>query len=134
MNVSKRRILSSLVKSRTIDIQGSEARDSLSNERTFLAWLRTAFAAAAVGIVLVRFELNNPGSTDVSEKETILSKITACIFLILGLLCIIVGSARYAIVQVMMENGKYPTAGSIILIISATCTVAFILTFVIFVL
>ena len=34
---------------------GSRARDHLANERTFLAWVRTALGGSALGIALERF-------------------------------------------------------------------------------
>ena len=35
---------------------GSTARDHLANERTYLAWIRTALALTGVGIGLLKFE------------------------------------------------------------------------------
>lgn len=42
---------------------GSRARDHLANERTFLAWVRTALGGIALGIALERFGQDGSGSS-----------------------------------------------------------------------
>ena len=40
----------------TVVVVGSTARDHLANERTFLAWIRTAISVLGVGIALLKWQ------------------------------------------------------------------------------
>ena len=102
--------------SKVIDNQGSEARDMLANERTFLAWLRTGFATAALGIVIARLQIDGGGSS--SSMNTTMSKVMALLFILLGLLCVMAGAARYAHVQILLEDNKYPTSGILVFFVT----------------
>jgi len=45
--------------STTVPNEGSAARDHLANERTFLAWLRTALGLVGLGLLVEKLELSN---------------------------------------------------------------------------
>jgi len=46
--------------------EGSRARDHLANERTFLAWVRTALGGVALGIAIERFGTGDDNGTDLA--------------------------------------------------------------------
>ena len=108
---------------------GSEARDHLANERTYLAWLRTAFGTAAVGIVLARLHISDTENEKSGPRQT-LTKVISFMFVLIGTFCVITGSSRYARVQSAMQTGKYPTAGSLTIIITISSIIVLLLTLV----
>jgi putative membrane protein len=116
--VKTKDVLKKVVDRKLIDMQGSEARDLLANERTFLAWLRTGFATVAVGFLINRQSLSN-GS---SQPETF-HKILSLLYNIIGLLCILAGVYRYGEVKLRMEENHYPTGGLLVTIITLFATV-----------
>lgn len=123
--------LGKVLGSKVIDMQGSEARDNLANERTFLAWIRTGFATAALGIVIARFRISTDSS---SEVHSTFYKILSLLFLGVGMLCVVAGSTRYAHVQVLMQDGKFPTNGVATTLVAILGLGAFLATFVIMIL
>ena len=51
---------------------GSRARDHLANERTFLAWVRTALGGLALGIALERFDGDESGDANLALSVSII--------------------------------------------------------------
>jgi putative membrane protein len=51
-----------MASNRVSDNTGSYARDHLANERTFLAWLRTALAFMGLGVLVAKFPEQTTGS------------------------------------------------------------------------
>jgi putative membrane protein len=95
----------------------SRVRDHLANERTFLAWVRTALGLIGIGFVLARmgvFLTRLPmvaGSSPVSESRGSYEfLITGVIFLLFGTaLCI--GSGRlYHRSRQLIDEGRYEPA------------------------
>ena len=68
---------------------GSEPdyRFSFANERTFLAWIRTALALLAAGVALEALELSIRDSTQ---------RALAVLFIVLGLVCAVTSWYRWA--------------------------------------
>jgi putative membrane protein len=84
---------------------GSEpdARFSFANERTFLAWIRTALALLAAGVALDALPLPIP-----SALQTFL----AAAFVVLGLTCAVASWARWARAERAMRRGEpLPSVG-----------------------
>ena len=120
---SKKQIFSAVMKSRVLDLHDSVARDYLANERTFLSWIRTGFATSALGIVIAKLQLQ--GTNGISETDPLFFKILSIAFIIIGILCIVTGSYRYALVAVAMEQGTYPTSGIAVALVAIIGLVAF---------
>jgi len=121
--------LKRVLRSRIVDQKDSVARDQLANERTFLAWIRTGFAISALGIVLARLHLS--GST---TDHAVFTKILSLVFVVIGMLCIVVGSLRYAHVQILLEDDKFPTGGLAVTLVAILGLGAFLATFILLVL
>ena len=82
--------------------QGSTARDHLANERTFLAWVRTALGLVGLGVVLERFAAN---AVDSSWAE-----LGGALLIALGGLALFYGIERYLAVARLLEEGRFPVA------------------------
>lgn len=77
------------------------ARDHLANERTFLAWLRTALATLALGAVLLR--VTNP-----KDPSTVAA---GGVVLAGGVLVLLYGAVRYYAVAKALEADEFRSAG-----------------------
>lgn len=86
----------------TVD-KSSRARDHMANERTLLAWLRTAANIMIVGLVVARFG----GGGKVAA--TTLS--AGGILLVAGAAGVPYGTSRYRAVRAELESGRYVTGG-----------------------
>lgn len=64
-----------------------DARFSFANERTFLAWIRTALALLAAGVALDAVPLPMPDGLQLA---------LAAVFIVLGLLCALASWTRWA--------------------------------------
>ena len=90
---------------------GSEpdARFSFANERTFLAWIRTALALVAAGVAVDAFDLALP---DRAQRGL------AALLVLLGLLCAVASWVRWAQAERAMRHQEpLPTASSVGIII-----------------
>lgn len=77
----------------------TRARDHLANERTYLAWLRTAAAVMALGIALASFPSDVPDT----------SAAAGGILVATGAAGIWLGTRRYRQVTRELESGTYIT-------------------------
>ncbi|WP_136089952.1 YidH family protein [Auritidibacter ignavus] len=75
-----------------------DARFSLANERTFLAWIRTALALLAAGIGIEAFTTH--------VFETPIRQILASILLVLGAFMAISAAIRWVRVERSMRTGR----------------------------
>jgi putative membrane protein len=94
---------------------GSEARDHLANERTFLAWMRTSVAALGLGVAIVKL---GDGAFEV--------KLSGSIFVLLGGLYLLYSALRYYHVMYVLDMGYFPVnkVGSLVIfIMTALATV-----------
>jgi putative membrane protein len=75
--------------------------DLAANERTYLAWMRTALAMIAFGFLLERFDLIlktfaiNLGKVDLLQHLSPVGKIAGIILVIIGLMTLILSTSRY---------------------------------------
>ncbi len=94
----------------------SAARDHLANERTFLAWVRTALGLIGLGVVLERL---------VAGGEQ-LGVIAGAAFICFGGLSLIYAVTRYLWVARHLERGTFPVAvrGPIVVAIGGLCVAA----------
>jgi putative membrane protein len=105
--------------------QSTRARDHLANERTYLAWLRTAAAVMALGIAVASFPNNASASSTAAGG----------ILVVTGAAGIVLGTRRYRQVTRELESGMYVTGtrgrvailASTVLIISLTAAMVLLL-------
>jgi putative membrane protein len=76
---------------------GNRARDHLANERTYLAWLRTAIGLLALAAAIARF-----GSINLPRD-----KVAVAVCGLLGVLVLAIGTNRYYQVSRDLESGLF---------------------------
>eukprot|EP01119_Soliformovum_irregulare_P004222 TRINITY_DN15227_c0_g1_i1.p1 TRINITY_DN15227_c0_g1~~TRINITY_DN15227_c0_g1_i1.p1 ORF type:complete len:154 (+),score=27.41 TRINITY_DN15227_c0_g1_i1:29-490(+) len=99
---------------------GSLARDLLANERTFLAWVRTALSSIALGAALARI-IPVFATQDGNPNITRLAEAAGLLLVILGLLIIVYGFWRYRLLDHRIRNGKFTLefwGGLVIIVLS----------------
>jgi putative membrane protein len=74
-----------------------DVRFSFANERTFLAWVRTALAVLAAGVALEALPLSVPGP---------LQRALAAVFVLLGLACAVSAWLRWARAERAMRRDE----------------------------
>ena len=82
-----------------------DARFSLANERTFLAWVRTALALLAGGVALEALGLTFPGPT---------RRVASVVLILLALGAAAIGWVRWARTERAMRR-EQPLPGSVLL-------------------
>lgn len=78
----------------------SHYSDHAANERTFLAWIRTAIAVMAFGFLIERFDLflrfaSRDMPHAVQPAHTGLANFIGILFVVIGLLMIVVSTVRF---------------------------------------
>lgn len=94
----------------------SRARDHLANERTYLAWLRTALAAMALGLGIAGFA-NSTSTSSVASGSILVA---------VGVAGVYYGTMRYRHVNREIESGTYATGSraTAALVASTVLTIA----------
>jgi len=82
----------------------SRARDHMANERTYLAWLRTAANVMIVGLAIARF--------GAGEKVTTSAVAAGAVLLVAGGLGVGYAVWRYRAIGRELEHGRYVTGAS----------------------
>merc|ERR1712137_1039162 len=77
------------------ELVGSSARDHLANERTFLAWLRTAVSTIGLGVAIAKFG---------NEEK---SKEAGLIFIFLGSVFLVYSTMRYYYLYFLLKRGLF---------------------------
>ena len=100
-----------------VENRGSAARDHLANERTFLAWVRTALGLVGLGVLLERLG---------AGADQRLAMAAGIGFIAFGGLTLIYAVSRYLWVARNLEQGKFPVAirGPVIITIGALLVAA----------
>ncbi|RKP24947.1 hypothetical protein SYNPS1DRAFT_10860, partial [Syncephalis pseudoplumigaleata] len=107
-----------------LENKGSVARDHLgkSNERTFLAWIRTSLSLITVGVAISQlFRLPYISNSDANQlpgrgtptegfRLPVTGKILGCLFIGLGMLFVLMAAWRFFRAQVAMTHGMFPTS------------------------
>jgi len=100
---------------RWVYASGSEpdARFTFANERTFLAWIRTALALLAAGVALNAIDLSMSDTTQ---------RALALLMVVLGLLCASASWIRWARAERAMRKGEPlpASASSTVLVLGVT--------------
>ena len=94
----------------------STARDHLANERTFLAWVRTALGLVGLGVLLERLG---------AGTDQAIAMVAGIGFISFGGLSLIYAVSRYLWVARNLERGMFPVAirGPIIIAFGALLVV-----------
>jgi putative membrane protein len=77
----------------------SRARDHLANERTWLAWVRTALGLVALGAAVARFSPDQGARNDAA----------AALIVAIGLAALAFGTYRYRVMSDELEAGYFLT-------------------------
>lgn len=80
-------------------------RDHLANSRTLLAWVRTALTIMGFGFVVAKFGLLLPGSF-IRGHAHLFSTIAGTILMLVGSICLIVGTASFVAVMHDIDAGR----------------------------
>ena len=99
-----------------VENRDSTARDHLANERTFLAWVRTALGLVGLGVLLERLGAGGEGIAVAAGVG----------FISCGGLCLIYAVSRYLWVAKHLERGMFPVAirGPIVIAVGALLVAA----------
>ncbi|KAJ1961437.1 hypothetical protein IWQ62_003870 [Dispira parvispora] len=135
-----------------VDNVGSNARDHMSNERTFLSWIRTSTSMLTVGVAITQlFRLSklinmgrsatsdaneDPSASDPSgfqEADAIIGRVMGIGFIVLAGILIVIGCTRYFLTQHHLLHGYYSASRSVIVLVTfaiiamMVCLVAIVL-------
>ena len=97
--------------------KGATARDHLSLERTFLAYLRSALSCLSVGIAIPQIT-RLPSSTPTSPVAKTGGLVLGSLFIVLGLMFVCVGCLRYFYGQALMVRGLFPASRGMVVVAS----------------
>jgi len=95
----------------------NRARDHLANERTFLAWVRTAIAVVVFGFAIGRFAIAMRQLTELQGhglRTTGLSVWLGAISILGGVVMIVAGLLRYRKTRAQLDLGKFEPAGPVL--------------------
>ncbi len=81
----------------------SRVRDHLANERTYLAWMRTAIALMGFGVVIVRVRIIQPSPTHSPGSGWKLG----LVFSLTGLVMVLISSQHYFAVRHSIDEDTY---------------------------
>lgn len=98
---AERGVLSRRAVGDIVENRDSTARDHLANERTFLAWVRTALGLVGLGVLLERLGAGGQASVAMAAGIGFIS---------FGGLCLIYAVSRYLWVARNLERGLFPVA------------------------
>ena len=92
-------------------------RDHLANERTFLAWLRTAIAIVVFGFAIGRFSIALRQLTALQGHPLHKSGISVwmgAISIVLGVVLVVAGLLRYRKTRDRLDAGTFEPAGFVL--------------------
>jgi putative membrane protein len=92
-------------------------RDHLANERTLLAWQRTAIAMAGIGFLIARFAVD-------PEAGGVAGSLIGTALILAGAVIALVGAFRFVRTEREIDTGTYRPAILAHLVLSATVAVA----------
>jgi len=100
----------------------NRARDHLANERTFLAWVRTGAAIVVFGFAIGRFsialrQLASLGGHPISRSG--ISVWMGASSIVLGVLLVVAGLARYRKNRARLDEGTFEPAGFVLDLVTA---------------
>lgn len=90
------------------------ATDHLANERTFLAWVRTAISLLGFGVLIARLHLTEAGAVPVSSAGAHSGRLGLA-FAGAGLLTLFLAAWQYSRTRRMIDTGEYEWSVPIIM-------------------
>jgi inner membrane protein YidH len=101
----------------------TRARDHLANERTYLAWVRTALTLMALGLAVASF----------AGKVRVSSAVAGGLLVVVGGAGVWLGARRYAAVTRELDSGTYRvgTRGNQAIMASAVLVIAVVVALVV---
>lgn len=105
----------------------AHSSDSLANERTYLAYIRTALAFIAFGFVVARFALFSREISVVAHiaiPHVGLSKNLGTAMVLLGVVVGIAGGVRYASTERALKEGRSPALAPLVAYLGAAVVTA----------
>ena len=112
MNIQKHRANLKQLKRRN----SSRIRDHLANERTYLAWMRTAISLMGFGVVILRLRFFRPPITTTPGNGWKLG----LIFSLVGLSTVVLSTFHYFAVRYDIDEDTYEPPDRWVLIFSLT--------------
>jgi putative membrane protein len=106
--------------------EAGRASDHLANERTLLAWVRTAIAIIVFGFAVGRFGLalrQIAAAQGAHIATTGASLWFGSASILMGLLLMIAALVRYRRTSLQLESGEYRPSGDLVTIVSAAILV-----------
>jgi putative membrane protein len=97
----------------------------LANERTFLAWLRTAIAIVGIGFLAVSLHFNY--GPRVSETTDQIALAVMLFALIVGLCVLFVGAASYMAKRKEINKGAFQSASTVIIVVAGAVSILILL-------
>ncbi|MGL4883579.1 MAG: YidH family protein [Waterburya sp.] len=94
----------------------SRVRDHLANERTYLAWMRTAISLMGFGVVIVRLRFFKPPITNTPGNGWKLG----LIFSLVGLATVLLSTSHYFAVRHDIDNDTYEPPDRWVILFSIT--------------
>lgn len=92
----------------------SRVRDHLANERTYLAWMRTAIALTGFGVVIVRLRYPLP----TQQQELANGWLLGFVFAFTGLLTVALSTRHYFEVRRAIDDDTYSPSGRWVVLFS----------------
>lgn len=105
---------------RQID-ESKYTQQHLANERTFLAWLRTAIAIVGIGFLAVSLHFNY--GSRVSETTDRISIAMMIFALGVGLFVMIVGALSYLGKRKEINEGAFQSISAVIIVVTSTVSI-----------
>ena len=103
-----------------MDQTPQRAAEHLSNERTFLAWVRTSISVIVFGFVVAKFGVTLRQFfrfENLEPRETGYSLILGVSFMVVGILLAILAIWRYQSTRLQIEQDKFRPANTTIYIV-----------------
>ncbi|KAM9924072.1 hypothetical protein OXX59_004777 [Metschnikowia pulcherrima] len=119
---------------------GSVARDHLANERTYLAWTRTALVMMTLGLAFLQLYSiqarahaaiyrDKSYSLDSAREEalSLVGKPFGVLIGVFALITMFIGFYRYAVVQSSLRHGEFPATRFLAVAVLLMCTLMMVL-------
>lgn len=99
-------------------------RDHLSNERTYLSWLRTGISMMGFGIVIAKLRYLFLGAdAPLPSVGMIHASNIGILFSVIGLFVVIVSGWRFIVVQNQIRKKSYRSTRAAVVVLSTVVTV-----------
>jgi len=97
----------------------ARVRDHLANERTYLAWMRTAIALMGFGVVIVRLRYLLPAAIQGHTHGWMLG----LLFALFGLATVVLSTAQYHAIRRAIDSESYEPNSRWILLFSVAIAI-----------